>query len=341
MSQINTKSILHKRMTTFVDWIKPASGNRNHIKDTANGVREKIKNKAASKDYGFVITSTLNGGSFATKSGLRRHMRGEAVVEGLDVDLVFVLQDNEEDYKLNSLLDSFKQITRDCYPTSNIKLTKSSIKLTFSDHLYFDIVPMLEGTKEETQLLIRSTGEEIHTSVQAQVEFIRKRIRESNEEAGRVKFNECLRLMKWWRDFKALDSYHLGDNKTPPSFLINLLAAKAFDEQSVQKTYGETLAQWFGYLAHVVKRRKPILFEDYNHPKVDKETLWSVIDPVNAANNVVASWTNTEIDELVEWLETSRDELNRALRYDSEGSDAKAVDSMVKIFGNSFKNHCY
>lgn len=341
MSKISIKSTLHKRITTFVDWIKPASGNREHIKNVANGVRERIKNKAASKDYDFVITSTLNGGSFATKSGLRRHMRGEAVVEGLDVDLVFVLQDNKKDYELISLLDSFEQITQDCYPTSSIKPTKSSIKLTFSDNLYFDIVPMIEGKKEGTQLLIRSTGEEIHTSVQDQVEFIRKRIRESNEKAGRVKFNECLRLMKWWRDFKAVDSYYLGDKKAPPSFLINLLAAKAFDELSVQKTYGETLAQWFSYLAHVVKHRDPILFKDYNTPKQDAEALWSVVDPVNKDNNVVVAWTNLEIDELAEWLATSRDDLNRALRHDSDGNDHKAIDSMVRIFGNAFKNHCY
>lgn len=341
MSQISTKSTLHKRITTFVDWIKPAKDNRDHIKDTANKVRERIKNKAANKDYGFVITSTLNGGSFETKSGLRRHMRGESLVEGLDVDLVFVLQDNEEDYELNSLLDSFEQITRNCYPKSSIEQTKSSIKLTFSDNLFFDIVPMLKGEKEGTQLLIRSTGEEIYTSVKDQVEFIRKRIRESNQEAGRVKFNECLRLMKWWRDFKAVDSYHLGDKKAPSSFLINLLAAKAFDQLSVQKTYGETLAQWFGYLFNIVEHREPILFKDYNNPKEDQIALWSVIDPVNKDNNVVAAWTATEIDELAEWLADSRDELNTALRHDSDGSDTKAVETMVNVFGKSFKNHCY
>lgn len=338
MSELTTHSVLHKRISTFVEWIKPESEKREGIKNRSNKAREKIKNKAESDEYNLVVVATPNAGSFTTKTGLRRHFRGDAEVEGLDVDLPFVIQDDRDGYTLYSLLDIFYKIVDDCYPDVEKERTKSSIKLKFPDKVNLDIVPMLEGENTDEQILVRSTGERIKTSVKRHVEFIKKRTEESDKKVGRVKFNECLRLLKWWRDTQANGSYTLGGDDSPPSFLINLLSAKAFDELSVEKTYAETLAMWFGYLAHLVKTKEAILFTDYNSPTKDY-TLWSVIDPVNPDNNVVKNWSSLKIDELVSWLEHGRDNWNRIIRYDLEGDDSKSMDQLVELFGNSFKNH--
>jgi hypothetical protein len=197
---------------------------------------------------------------------------------------------------------------------------------------------MLEAENINEQILIRSNGEKISTSVKKHVEFIKKRTNASNDEVGRVKYNECLRLFKWWRDSQANDSYTLGGDNSPSSFLINLLTAKAFDELSVKKTYAETLAMWFGYLAHMVRSREPILFSDYNTPIKDYN-LWTVMDPVNLENNVVKNWDSLKIDELASWLEDGRDNWSRIIRYDLENDDSKSMEQLVEIFGNSFKNH--
>ncbi|WP_422104480.1 CBASS oligonucleotide cyclase [Winogradskyella sp.] len=340
MSELTTRSVLHKRITTFVDWIKPELSKREEIKERANKVREKIKNKAESDKYNLVVVSTPNAGSFTTKTGLRRHFRGDAEVEGLDVDLPFVIQDNQDGYALFNLLEVFHRIVDDCFPSDNVKIerTKSSIKIKFPDKVNLDIVPMLEGDNIDEQIIIRSTGEKIHTSVKKHVDFIKKRTNASNNEAGRVKYNECLRLFKWWRDTQANDSYWLGGDDSPASFLINLLTAKAFDELSVRKTYAETLSNWFGYLAHLVKNKEPILFSDYNNPTRDYY-IWSVIDPVNPDNNIVKNWSSSKIDELAGWLENGRDNWNRIIGYDLEGEDTKSIEELIKIFGNSFKNH--
>ncbi len=338
MSELTTHSVLHKRISTFVDWIKPESAKRDEIKQRSNKVREKIKDKAESDEYNLVVVSTPNAGSFTTRTGLRRHYRGDAEVEGLDVDLPFVIQDNQDGYALFSLLDIFYKIVDDCYPNVDKEKTKSSIKLKFPDKVNLDIVPMLEGDNIDEQILVRSSGEKIKTSVKRHVEFIKKRTETSNNEAGRVKFNECLRLFKWWRDTQANGSYTLGGDDSPPSFLINLLTAKAFDQLSVKKTYAETLAMWFGYLAHMVRNKEAILFNDYNSPSKDL-TLWSVIDPVNPKNNVVKNWSSLKVDELASWLEKGRDNWNRIIRYDLEGEDSKSMDQLVELFGNSFKNH--
>ncbi|CAL2105533.1 conserved hypothetical protein [Tenacibaculum sp. 190524A02b] len=339
MSQLTTHSQLHKRLTTFVDWIKPEDNKRDEIKERANKVREKIKKKSETEKYGLTISSTPNAGSFTTKTGLRRHFRGDAEVEGLDVDLPFVVKDNEEGYVFNNLLNTFYKIVDDCYPNTKKKKTKSSIKLSFDDKVNMDIVPMLEGNTIDEQILIRSNGDKINTSVKKHVDFIKKRTDLSNQESGRVKFNECLRLIKWWRDTKANDSFFLGDDDSPPSFLLNLLAAKAFDELSVEKTYAETLSRWFGFLANLINHRKTIFFTDYNSPPTSTYDNWSVIDPVTTDNNIVKNWSNAKISELAKWLEEGRDTWNRVVRLDLESNNNASMEELKKLFGNSIKNH--
>ena len=340
MSELSTHTKLHRRITNFVDWIKPDPDKRNEIKERANKVREKIKNQAESEKYGYTVVSTPNAGSFTTKSGLRRHLRGEAEVEGLDVDLPFVVKDDDESFLLPDLLNDFYNIVDDCYPDTTKERTKSSIKLKFADGVNMDIVPMLDNEREDHQTILRLTGEKVDTSVKKHVEFIKNRTRESDNQAGRVKFNECLRLLKWWRDHQAVNSYYLNGDDSPPSFLINLLAAKAFDQLSVEKTYAETLAKWFGYLAHIVRSQENIIFNDFESPSSSSLYGWSVIDPVNPSNNVVSSWSSVKISELADWLERGRDNWNRVIRFDEDEEDSKSLDQLVNIFGNSFKNHC-
>lgn len=338
MSELSTRTVLHKRISNFVDWIKPDPKKRQDIKKRSETVKDNIKSKAEEK--GFVVTSTPYGGSFSSKCGLKRHYRGDAEVDGLDVDLAFVVNDKEsEEVNLNYLLDEFYKIVDDCYPKTKKEKTKSSIKLMFDDNVNFDIVPLLTGESNDEQILVRSNGDHINTSIKKHVEFVRSRTQSSNDESGRVKFNECLRLLKWWRDNHASSSYTLGGDNAPPSFLMNLLAAKAYDQLSVQKTYAETLAQWFGYLAHLVRHKEPILFTDYNKPKAES-FIWTVMDPVNLNNNIVQNWSDMKRNELADWLEKSRDDWSRVVRFDHEGEDNKSLDQLVSIFGNSFKNHC-
>ena len=80
MSELTTHSVLHKRITTFADWIRPEAAKRDEIKERSNKVREKIKEKAESDEYNLVVVSTPNAGSFTTRTGLRRHFRGDAEV---------------------------------------------------------------------------------------------------------------------------------------------------------------------------------------------------------------------------------------------------------------------
>ena len=339
MSELTTRSLLHKRITNFVDWIKPDPQKHSEVKEKANKVRKNIRNKA--EENGLIVESTPEAGSFSTHTGLRRHYRGDSEVEGQDVDLPFVIKPETVDgEELNQLLDRFHKYAENSYPDTDKELTKSSVKLRFADNVNFDLVPMLATGNDKEQIIIRITGEEIKTSVQKHVKFITSRKSKSQDKKGRVKFNECLRLLKWWRDFQAANSYTLGGDDTPHSFFINLLAAKAYDDLTVEETYAETLYKWSGYLAHTIENRQAIFFRDFNNPEVDDWSEWSVIDPVNPVNNVVNNWGNLEIEELGDWFNSARDDWSRIIHFDNDDEDAKSLEYLVKLFGNPFKNHC-
>jgi hypothetical protein len=266
-------------------------------------------------------------------------MRGNAEVEGQDIDVTFVARAPKEvEYQLGPMIDKFFKYADDSYPKTEKEKTKSSVTLKFTSTLSYDVVPLFATNDPETQILVRSTGEQIVTSVQKHTEFITNRTAKSDEKDGVVLFNECVRLVKWWRDSRCAEGSYLEE---VPSIIVDLLCAKAFDELSVQTTYAQTMAEWFAYLAHVVRKREQVAFSDYTKmPAVDKKATWEVIDPVHPENNIAKKLQTYEIDELAEWFESGRDAWNRAIVADFGKDDSRSLEQLVGLFGNAFKNHC-
>lgn len=332
----STKSTLHRRVSTFVDWVKTDDSREEKIKSQADAIRRRISGQAR-KD-GLTIRSTPQAGSFAKKTGLRRHMQGGVPIEGQDVDLPFVCSPTtKEDEELDNLLDRFEDYAEKSYPETNRRRTNSSIELSFTgSKVNYDLVPMLATKDPQRQIIIRSNGERTETSVQQHVEFVKRRTKASNELWGRVKFNECVRLLKWWREFREDQSgLHI------PNIVIELLAADAYDRYQVEKSYPATLARWFGYLAHVVDRRRQVAFADYFPiPRPCDEHRWEVIDPVSPENVITKAWTNLDIDRFAGWFAEGRDALMRAIRCDGDDDDHGALRHMVELFGTPFKHHC-
>jgi hypothetical protein len=344
MSEISTHTTVHSRMSCFVDWIAPDPEKIDDIAERADKARKYIQ-KCAEED-GLTVVDTPKAGSFEKKNGLRRHYLGHAEIDGLDVDIPMVIKPKDDDGDvIDELLGKFKKYVetykKNLYPAATITQTKSSVKITFADEVSFDIVPMLSTSVKDEQILIRANGERIKTSVQKHNEFVKGRTKKSNEEAGRVKFNECIRLIKWWRDIQADNGYYLTDENTPPSIVVDLLCAFAFDKLNVEKTYPETLAKWFSYLANVVRTKKPVFFTDYyTTPTIDTAANWVVLDSVNAQNNITKNWSVSKTNELAEWFEAGRDTWSRIIHLDEDGEDSKSLDELVQLFGTPFKNHC-
>ncbi len=336
MPGFSNRSTLHSRLTAFVDWIATDSSTEDAIRRQSEEIRTRIKAKAV--DDGLTVRSTPNSGSFAKRTGLRRHLHGDSEVEGQDVDLPFVVSPKTKDAEqVDRLLDRFMGYAKASYPDTPREKTKSSVRLSFvGTRLSYDLVPMLATQEPEEQILFRADGERRRTSVQKHITFMTSRTGTSNELPGRVKFNECVRLMKWWREFRVGEA---GSLHVMPSLVVDLLSAKAYDAVSVRVTYGETLAAWFGFLANLVQKRSAVTFTDFERAPIVPQATWVVLDPVNHENNTVSSWTGLQIDELAEWLAAGRDDWGRAIGSDLRGDDGASLDALVALFGSPFRHH--
>ena len=327
---LSNRRPLHLRLCTFVDWVRTDSTKEDAICKQAGELRERIKNRA-SKDE-LVVRSMPWSGSFAKRTGIRRHLQGSTPVEGQDVDIPIVVSPQTKGGEtLESLLLRFDGYLRTSYPDTPRTVTKSSVRLDFvASKLSFDIVPMLATQDDLQQILIRADGERRETSVQKHIAFIKDRNAKSTSMKGRVRFNEMIRLLKWWREVQCR-----GDISSYPSILLDQLAAHAFRSVGVHETYPETLARWFGFLAHEVSLRRAIYFDDFVDWRGPPDAAsWAVIDPVNADNNVAERLSEGEIDVLGVWLESARDDVLQAIAADRDDDESAAIAALVPIFGN-------
>jgi hypothetical protein len=341
-SALSVQSRSHRRLAAFVDWIKPETETRDVIRGQAADIRRIISGQATAG--GLTVMATPEGGSFAKHTGLRRHMRGNSEIEGQDVDLPFVVKPTAKDGdKIDELLQRFASYAVASYPNTPRDVTGSSVELRFvASKLNYDLVPMLGAVQPDYQVILKRDGSQRVTSVAKHTEFIRNRTRHSDQLAGRVKFNECDRLFKWWRYVRIGTVSPIEEVRTT---LIELLCASAYDRLAVESTYTETLFKWFSLLANVTARRVRISFNDY--PSIEPfrqdaqgNQLWQVIDPVNANNNVVHSqWGNIELDEFASWFAEGRDAFGRIMAHESAGNDSTVDDILAKLFGNPILTH--
>jgi Second Messenger Oligonucleotide or Dinucleotide Synthetase domain len=342
LDRLSAQSRSHRRLAAFVDWIKPEPETRDAIHKQAADIRRIICGQAAAD--GLSVMATPEGGSFAKHTGLRRHMRGDSEVEGQDVDLPFVVKPTSKDGdKIDELLRRFERYAAASYPNTPKSVTASSVELRFvGSKLNYDLVPMLASRHADHQIILKKDGSQRLTSVAKHTEFVRRRTRESDELAGRVKFNECDRLFKWWRCVRIGTTSPIDEVRTT---LMELLCASAYDRLSVSPTYTETLFRWFGWLATVTARRLSVSFNDYlsiEPARADApgNPLWKVLDPVNANNNVVHSqWGNIELTEFASWFADGRDAFSRLMAHENAGNDGVVDDILAGLFGNPILIH--
>lgn len=337
MESYSNKSTIHVRIKKFVKWIAPEKEKREDIKKQSEEIRGRIKSKA--EEDGLTVTSMPYSGSFAKKTGLRRHYLGEQEIDGQDIDIPFVVK-KEKETEFEQLIKRFEGYAKASYPNTTRETTKSSVKMSFTGtKLSYDIVPMFATDDPEKQIFIRSNGDIITTSIQKHKDFIRKRIKESDGDDGIVLFNDCVRLLKWWREVKLQETN--GGITDIPSFLIDMLAAKAYDQLGVDTTYPQTLANWFNFLASIIRKRETVWFDDFHKsPCPDTTKPWNVLDPVMPGNNVVKNWAGYQIDELAKWFQEASETLNRAIVADLMGEDAESLEHLKLVFGKIFQSHC-
>ena len=342
LTAVSTLSRSHRRLAKFVDWIKPEGDTMETIREQAGNIRRVITGQAVAD--GLKVLATPEAGSFAKRTGLRRHMRGDNEIEGQDIDLPFVVKPQTADGEnIDNLLHRFDGYAEASYPRTPRSITASSVELNFVESkLNYDLVPMLKAAQDGYQVILKKDGTRRVTSVARHTDFITRRTSDSDLLAGRVKFNECVRLLKWWRYVRIGTTSPITEVRTT---LMELLCAAAYDRLKVERTYTETLFRWFSYLANLTKNRTTIAFSDYAtietyDPNAPGNRLWRVADPVNANNNVVHTpWGNIELDEFASWFEAGRDSFQRIMSHESMGNDSTVDSILADLFGNAILIH--
>jgi len=262
-------------------------------------------------------------------------MYGNTKIGGSDIDLPFILTARSGDHlDLKALLDLFEEIVHECYPRSDVTQTKSSIKLKFRTFKYpIDIVPMVAARDDpEREYLFRADGRKILTSVSEHVKFVKNRTARS-ADSGTVRFNDMVRLFKWWRELHATSDVVLRQTHT---FLVELLCAKAFDEHGVATSYTQTLHTWFNAIARTVTERRPVQFD--SKPR-RAGGGWVVLDPVSPENNVVPEmWGDPQLDQLAQWFWEGAAALQRIQERDADHDGKGALRELQTLFGPAIGN---
>lgn len=111
------------RMKNFVKWIAPEKETRDAIKKQSDEIRGRIMGKA--EEDGLTVMSMPYSGSFAKKTGLRRHYRGESEIEGQDIDIPFVVKKDKET-EFEPLIKRFEKYCEASYPKKKKTFKKFS-----------------------------------------------------------------------------------------------------------------------------------------------------------------------------------------------------------------------
>jgi len=329
---------LQTRFVNFIAWLRPPPEGIEEIRKQRNQVKRRIQEKAEAD--GLLVRAMPAAGSFAKATDLRRRLVDGVEHEGQDVDCAMVIADHGLDGDSpTELLPRFERYARACYPDARIERTRSSVKIRLtSAKVDYNLMPALAvGGADDEQILLRPRGERPRTSIQKHVDFVRRRTEQTQELRGPVLFNEAVRLVKWWREQELSSSAFIEEI---PSFLVELLCAKAFDAASIWAGYAETLMAWFDQIRSYAARRSDVTF-DGAVPEPDRDTApWRVIDPVNAENNAVpASWGDLQIEELCDWAGRAKETLRHAIAAELRGRSADAVTLVTEILGSSFRVH--
>jgi tRNA nucleotidyltransferase (CCA-adding enzyme) len=282
---------------------------------------------AGHPDYDLV--KLRGSGSTAKHTAIRRR-RGE----GSDADVAAYLRtgrlglDVKEADLLNWLLERCKEVY------GNTKVAEDFVP---SDHaigiimrgtgLKIDVVPVLYlGDADDKGYLVTRDGTRVLTSVTQHLQFIRAR-----RKAAGPEYLELIRLLKAFiREAKRAD-----ERLRCKSFLIELIVAHLWDngwldQPLAVRNYPRAFEQVLGFIVNT-ELRTPISFTDfYRRSAIDATSdAMQVWDPVNPANNIVASYTDYDRGRLVEVAKTAFEEINWAALAPTKGDAVQAWRSLL------------
>lgn len=278
-------------------------------------LESKIKDDGCFRVKGFKKTGSLMKGT-----GLRPW--GE---DGVDADVAVYLDLSESDKNDIALLhEVILKLVRAVYPQKvqqDFQIQPRTLGIHFRESgLDVDLVPIVPipnqagyGWQPSSQ-----KDEPIRTSVQGQLDFIRKR---SDSDSS---FRTLVRLVKKWRNIQELDSLR--------SFLIELILAHIQDLKGAAPSLEDGLQRFFLYIVQSELLERITFPENGVVKNFPKDTV-VILDPVNSENNVAKRLTDAERKEITTKAEGAWEKLSTASFTSGKG---ETIELWKSVFGRSF-----
>lgn len=299
-----------------------------------NHLRSRLETHiAAHPDYALVKLRA--SGSTAKHTAIRRRHG-----EGSDADVAAYVRaasvggvDAEESGLLDWLRDRCIEVYGATKVADDFVISEHAVGITLrGSGLKIDVAPVLyEGEPDDRGHLITRQGDRVLTSVTQHLAFIRTR-----RDAAGPNYRELIRLLKAWIREAKRDDKQLRCK----SFLIELIVAHLWDsgwnrEQLAITDYPRAFEQVLSYIART-ELRTPIAFTDFYPVSAIASTndpiqVW---DPVNPANNVARSYTDTDRQKLVKTATAALEDIAWAAHAPTKGD---ANDAWRNLLGPSFE----
>jgi tRNA nucleotidyltransferase (CCA-adding enzyme) len=278
-------------------------------------LEKKIHDHSSFKVTGFKKTGSLMKGTVLKP-------RGE---NGVDADIAVFLDVSEaEKGDFPRMHEIIRRLLITVYPTKvqeDFQVQPRTLGIHFRDSgLDVDLVPVVPIPSQPEYGWQPSSqgGEPIKTSIQGQLDFIKKR-RDADP-----RYRTLVRLLKKWRNEQELD--HLR------SFVIELIAAHLLDQQGPAESLESGLQRFLLYVAQS-GLKDPISFSEAGEVTSFPSAPVVILDPVNNENNVAMRLTE---DERADICSTAEKAWNTLVTASFNGTKGETLDLWKEVMGRSF-----
>ncbi len=316
----------------FLARIRPSSAQRETAEWQSAVLMQKLSERAAAHGQ-FHLEKIFLAGSAAKHTNLIRSGKGT-----FDVDLgVYFRRHGQKDEQLRKLLAFTRACLRESYPANkpdqDFHVGKNAVNVfSRSSGLCIDVVPIIrdDSLKQENSGWIPRQDEWRLTSITAHVRFIHKRTERSNQIPGPVRFNDLVRLVKWW-------NRRLPENIKQCSYFCELITAAALEQSGVTGDWQSSLDAIFGFLVRHAFAQ-PIVFSDYYDARAVRypHDPVVVLDAVNPENNVAHHWNKEIKQTYLTYIRQTYDCIQQARACERARREQAALDTWCKVFGDMF-----
>ena len=273
--------------------------------------------------------------------GLRKMLLSGSLAKGTslktlnDIDVAIHVASPDAPTGETDLLDWLVEQLRKVYPNMNadqVSRGNHCVRISFrGSGLDVDVVPVYEiedDPLDRGYLYASDSGKRVLTSIPMHLDFIRRR-----KNTCAVHYAQMIRFAKFW---SAKRKIVMGDSFRCKSFLVELLMANRLDSGAVLSNYPDALEEFFAYIVQT-RLSNQIAFTDYFKAceiPSRGNTAIEVLDPVNLDNSIVADYSDSDRNTLVDQAEEALDAISEARHATTKG---RAVKCWKEVFGPTFK----